>query len=379
MSQAPDFGDLRSLLNTPPTPQSWEQLCIWLEEWESEEHTQRIHAYITAYLNRWPDQARRVPKRWLQKLTKEKIALPWLSICRTLNLRGFRAREMRQYNKTLSDIWLDVLTRPHLEDISILDLGSNGLTCKDLERFLQTSTLEHLKTLELQRNPLTNELSELLMTPHRFESTIETLGLRQTSLEDDALRLIPLERWTALRTLDVYGNDLLAHTLGHLQECPQLESLNVGKNARLSWSSMLRLPALRHLYVERTPLKNAAFSSILEHHDLTTLHAWGCELENPRGALAHGPRTLASCQTLNLGMNTVGSALINELCELPMPALNTLNLHGASLTDQDASTLLSASWSGQLKELYMGANPLSSTTRRALKAHASQHHVTLHV
>ena len=379
MAQAPDFGDLRSLLNTSPTPQAWEQLCLWLEDWTSEQQTQRVHAYISAYLNQWPDRDRRVPKRWIQLLVKGDTPLPWLSICRTLNLRGFRAKEIRGYRQALSDVWFDILKRPHLEDISILDVGSNAFTTKDIERMLHDSTLKNVNTLELQRNPLTNDVSELLKTPHRFESTIETLGLRHTSLEDDALRPIPLERWTALRALDLYGNDLLAHTLRHLQECPRLESLNVGRNGRLSWDGALRLPSLKHLYIERTPLKNEAFASILEHHTLTTLHAWGCELDSPRGALAYGESTLSCCHTLNLGMNKVGSLFVEQLCELPLPALNVLNLHGASLKNEDALCILNAPWFDGLKELYLGANTLSSTTRRALRERAATHDLTVHV
>ena len=375
MSQAPDFGDLRSLLNTSPTPQAWEQLCSWLEEWTSEAQRQRIDAYIASYLKQWPDEARRIPKRWLKHLASGDAELPWLSVCRTVYLRGFRGREMRQYNKNLSDTWLRILRHPGMRNIRVVDLGSNGLGVEDVHALVHSSGIEGLEVLELQRNPLGDDLALKLQPPHPFEPTLHTLGLRHTELSEETLRKLPLHRWTALKHLDLYGNDLTDPSLRHVQEYVALESLNVGKNKRLVWSHTLDIPTLKHLCVERTSLDERALASILNDHQLQTLHAWGCGILNPR--LAFSPNALSQCTSLNLGMNALGSALIGQLAQLSMPELRALNLHGASISDDDALALLKAPWFSTLKELHLGSNPLSSTTRRAIKQRASECDVRL--
>jgi hypothetical protein len=61
-----DFGELRSLLNEPPSEWAWQQLCALVFPWELEACAEQWLPYAEDMLDRgWPDALRVWPQRWM--------------------------------------------------------------------------------------------------------------------------------------------------------------------------------------------------------------------------------------------------------------------------------------------------------------------------
>jgi hypothetical protein len=113
------FGELRSLLQRPPSEATWLELCellerAWLDHPEAVENT--LLPYAAQALSRWPDALRKMPGNWQHYLTTKSSYPP------SLLLRTVRLRPMDQapWRRLLS--WLDTASITSL-DVSLAKLG----------------------------------------------------------------------------------------------------------------------------------------------------------------------------------------------------------------------------------------------------------------
>ena len=85
------FGELRQLLQQPPSPEGWEAVCRAIERLDVDPLTGRLAAeaipYALGYLERWPEELRQAPARWTRQLL-EGGGGPWLRLVRGLEIEG---------------------------------------------------------------------------------------------------------------------------------------------------------------------------------------------------------------------------------------------------------------------------------------------------
>ena len=61
------FGEVRELLNQPPSDHAWDELCQWLTlAWEEDAGQVRAHwlSYLEGALARWPESIKQAPESW---------------------------------------------------------------------------------------------------------------------------------------------------------------------------------------------------------------------------------------------------------------------------------------------------------------------------
>ena len=377
MTHKPDFGDLRSLLNQPHTPQVWDQLCLWIDAFSQEEERQRILPYIQGHLERWSDQDRRVPRQWITRLMNQpKDEVPWLFITRHLNLRSVETRPRRSWRPReveLQAIW----RRPALEALHIVDVGDLDLDEAQLMTLVQCPHLGRLRELNLQRNalsaPVLKQLSRSSLTGHLRELT-----LRKTKLEEDGLRALWSASWPVLERLDLSDNALQddAWPADNAQASAALKALDVSKT-QLTARALLTLsaswPQLRELRVDQlqSPGLTEALSQLPTLHQLRQLSAWGCALRGDAlsRALLQSAAPLPLVE-LNLGKNALDDEALLPLLQRPeqLPALRRLTLYHNPITSRTYEALAASPLLAQLEELGLGQDQADAQGRAALKA-----------
>ena len=127
------FGELRSLLQRPPSEANWLELCellerAWLDHPEELEHT--LLPYTAQALSRWPDALRKMPGNWQHYLTSQNTYPPSL-LLRTIRLRPM---DLAPWRRLLS--WLDTAAITSL-DVSMAKLGPLQLARLELLSLLK--------------------------------------------------------------------------------------------------------------------------------------------------------------------------------------------------------------------------------------------------
>ena len=373
MSNTPDFGDLRSLLNQHHTPQVWDQLCHWISAFDDEASKQRILPYIEGHLLKWSDQERLAPREWIKSLLgKEKV--PWIFIARSISLRGWDRAARRSWRNNTLDL-KTFSDRQELEHIHFIDLGHNNMADSELEPLLKSAHLNNLLGLDLQRNELTKASLELLAaSPLRLH--LKELSLRQNKLGGEGLKMLLARPWPALKKLDLNSVELEDDALELLtsKHLPALEHLDLGKNAfKAASPNALDLPSLHTLILEQCELGEAG-AKILggkrSLSQLSQLSLWSCAI-NDEGLISLLQRQdMSKLQELNLGKNLLSARAVEVLCQSALPSLKSLNLYSNPLDNQCYLKLSKASWLPQLEQLLLGADQANSTGKKALQKSA---------
>jgi hypothetical protein len=235
-----DFGELRSLLNEPPSEWAWQQLCALVFPWELEACAEQWLPYAEDMLDRgWPDALRVWPQRWMANRQPSAAQL-----VRALRLTSpTRAQTAQVYA---------ALTR-HAPPITTLALKPrlNGD-----EASLVTGLLEAMPTLdalELTGFGLLQPARWRLLTETPTMERLERLELSGTAQHVDGVTAL-LARGARLRALRIeaapHGWDaglaqtIVAHDAHRRIESLRLSGLSVetlGELAALPWERLRRL------------------------------------------------------------------------------------------------------------------------------------------
>lgn len=211
---APEFGDLRSTLQRPPTREAWEELCELLDRleraWPREQLESRAIAYAQDHLRRWDEGLRVVPRRWLDRIMSGEPC-PQLAVARVLQL-STTGRELGiRFAYAAPDL-------KELSAIRRIDLSANFIGPEAIQELARAAHLSELRALNLDQCSIGDQgLDALLSSPSL--GALEVLSLRHNLITNaglDALVRAPL--MDQLRALDLSNNPLSVSGLQSLAE-----------------------------------------------------------------------------------------------------------------------------------------------------------------
>lgn len=251
------FGELRSLLQQPPSAELYEQLCARFERIKPEDALERCLPYARAHLDRaWPAQLRTWNKSWTRRFVRGQI-LPVTGLAtscdlsnRHLGAEHISALQNHDYIRDLEHLNLDnntalgpcleVLARlPMLAGVKHLSISSVGqIEPSTLLRLLNHPSLYALEALHCVNGsaPMLQELGA-----SDASSKIRRLSCYSGYAQVDLIALLksPLP---ALEALSIYLNEAPSPQLGQAISdsswWPQLESLHLLGQTQLE---MIRL------------------------------------------------------------------------------------------------------------------------------------------
>jgi hypothetical protein len=216
---APDFGELRSLLQQAPDPERWSAICALLERWPAEELEASALPYALAHLERWPEFMRAAPWSWVQRAILG-AELPCYQVVRALDLRLHQLRD---------DQFARLAVSPLLEPVCHLYLS--GFKCDQARlQMLVRGQLQRLEVLYLDRCGVGDRGLEVLARWPGLRHHVRELGLEQCWLTRDGLAALADSEPTQLHTLDLGGNPIDAAALTRLASAPlrlQLQELSL--------------------------------------------------------------------------------------------------------------------------------------------------------
>ncbi len=155
------FGELRSVLQRPPSEASWVALGENIERWPEDDLVGHVLTYAEDHLRGWPDALRIAPTRWHGRGAR-------MSLCRRVKIRvhddGYTLREQLQTWDLSAITELDLsgsplgdwavfqlIKTPGLNalrwlDLDLMDIGAAGLS--ELSRWPTTAQLHHLSLFQ---------------------------------------------------------------------------------------------------------------------------------------------------------------------------------------------------------------------------------------
>ena len=388
-----DFGELRSLLNQPPSELGWRRVCWFLERaWTTHrpEATRSWLPYAESHLESWPDALRRCPTRWARHLIVEPDFEPG-RLVRQLRVMGLRGDQARLGRLLESPCWpgLTALEAPRqrLDDGALgrllerappglvrLDLSENELTCDGVEALLSSPVGPQLRALDLSNTRVGISLSLASLRHHA--PPLEALALRDCAAPPDELARLP-EALPALARLEVHGNGLHNHLclLCERAPCDQLRHLGLGDNdlsqrdLRALGRSEL-LGQLRSLDLSDNALWLVDVRELFEGPHFGQLESLDLHLNHlQEGDLREllPQARLRRLRRLNLAVNWLGPASARALARAEgLERLEALDLSSNNLGALGAQELARAPRVPGLVELGLGYNELGPEGARAL-------------
>jgi hypothetical protein len=299
------FGDLRSLLHQPPSPEAWDALWRILDELPADTHEAAL-SYAAEHLERWPCPLRRVPTAHL---------IPFIQGSAHLGAQLARS--------------LDATALPH----------------HTLTALAHCPYLPQLTHLTLRATQLTDDLAASIL---KYTPNLVALHLPHNKLSEATLRVLSHTRQlSSLTSLDLSRNDL------------KLES---GRLLLTALTSLATACPLRHLDLSHNPLgRSGLFSLLRSLHllpSLTSLQLAATSLDQDAAHLL-ADAAPTSLTTLDLSHNPLGNVGVANLCRAPwLPQLTRLRLRDVLASDH-AATLLCGAPLSSLVELDLRDNPLS--------------------
>ena len=203
------FGELRSLLQRPPSIGVWARLCRVVESWDEGEFIIKALPYVLDHLDQgWPDALRRAPQHWVDAvLCGESRERPW-EMVRSIEIRALPLDELVALESTPAegDEALDLFVRSgalaHARSLFVTDLG---ITDAGLGSLLRRPEIEGVRALSLQGNHLgASGVFALAHSTHVSE--LERLDLRSNhwgGYEEAIIQLARSRHLRALRSLDL--------------------------------------------------------------------------------------------------------------------------------------------------------------------------------
>lgn len=218
------WGELRSLLATPPSGWAWARLWAWIDARAEVIEDARVVTYLTDHLSRWPEAARIVPRSLWAALDAGQ-AHPLLPLCPMWQL--------------IDPEGLDLLTlhhHPQRDTARALDLSlrrEEALSSDDLVTLVADPMLDGLRALSLDDSHIWSATDDHsadwpgLLSQWRLPG-LRALSLAGQRLSDDAIEaLARCDALAALRALRLQRGWLSIDHVARLMSAPALRALEV--------------------------------------------------------------------------------------------------------------------------------------------------------
>lgn len=256
------FGELRSIVQLPPSAQAWEVLCDHLERWSSPELEQLALPYAAEHLARWPSAILVAPLRWLNRLT------PYapLRLARTLNILD--APLSLEQARALAN-------NPHLRHVELIYLRANQLGDQGLEALLGGEHFLGLTSLSVHLNGL-RAASAHVITECAYVGQLQELSFYGNRLRDQGVRQLVQSPLHKLQRLELSANEIKDGgavaisqnaRLGALQRL-DLRRNQIGDLGVEALASSPRMSTLWELYLEDNPITSRGERALAESKHL---------------------------------------------------------------------------------------------------------------
>lgn len=387
------WGELRSLLHSPPKPQTWRALNALIDANPITIEHQDMFEYIRSIVSRWPPHIRVTPKPWIGMMLVGHTSR-YFELCARLELISLTEPEdeLRQadyWEHPLLDVsegseqhwalevvedgphtgFIDFLWEHpaigHIQELDLsnnskryngwwendraVDAGAESLTSKQLELLVSSPHLTGLRSLSLSECGLDQHHMSALTTNADFRARIQTLDLSENFFSDE---------------------DGFTQLLVKGRVWPSLTSLNL-RNVHLKWSWVAELltsanfPALREIDLAygfdardtRIPQALDITLPNLERLDLS-----GFDLVLSNGRMKTPTSTSPFIQALQSGDIS--------------PSLRSLRLSRTKLGPKELKQLTEASWFGQLELLDISHNDATLGAGHAVELIEASGHPT---
>jgi hypothetical protein len=373
------FGELRSLLQRPPSSSAWAALCEELAAWPAAALRDEALPYAARILERWPSELERWPTelasaRWLKEGALDASCLLANAITvhtpaqlatlmelgldlRTIRITGactlhigaryaplLNALSLRRllvqttHARELSDpsALLGALAQPTLRELTVHTSGVNGDLCA--VHIALNPTLTGLEVLDMGEAPTETSgvgahgIEALSSSPSW--ASLHTLGLGGCPVGHEGVRLIT-SRPQPWRALNLTGADLSDEDARSIAQSPAMrtvERLLLGNNHLSDESARAladspHLGALRELELRDNPLTTTGAIALVERLTMPSLVRLGLACDAVYGDLVQHAHP-ALLHMLELGWEwQINAAMAERLAKdwPPSLALNSLS------------------------------------------------------
>lgn len=212
------FGDIRSLLQEPPSAQGWQKLCALFERAPESVAREQLLPYVRAHLDRhWPHELRSWNKSWTRRFIRGNTILVagLASECDLRNRQldkqtiellahhdyvyGLRSLNLSE-NHHLGEALEPLTQLPLLRDVHALNIGDcHTARHRDVSVFLDSPSLSKLKVIELGYYGGLNDHLRLLGTS-QVRQTLEELACSAYHQNEEFIGLLhtPIPHLTKL-------------------------------------------------------------------------------------------------------------------------------------------------------------------------------------
>jgi hypothetical protein len=384
-----DFGELRSLLQQPPSAQVWEALCklVFPARWEKT--ADQWLPYAQDHLDRhWPDELRLVPLKWAARKRPPSA----LQLARHLRYTGspsditalvdmlalarppLTALHTGNVGADVAAQLLEACANPQLRE---LELGACKMSDVSSAALAALDALATVEALKLSNAPISdNALGGLLTSPKlaglrrlsmhwqrsssaqalgatlcRVAERLDSLELSYNKHPDPAALAPALGRasWPALRSLYICGVDTDAAGISALLAAtPALRALALrddkldGDAVSAITSSAASLDHLNLTYLQGAAAELAALLLSARCAELRSLELFSVQLDEVGGEAIWRGQTSQTLERLGLRGPRLGEGAWRALEGARLPRLRALDVFGGELDDAATSALARA-------------------------------------
>lgn len=340
---APQFGDVRALVQSQPSQQAWWWLSTLLDRWP--DHNERrdvVVPYVQQSIAHWPERIRIAPWSWLGQVIEGQH-----SDC--FGLARHVHADKRVYRYAVKRL----LWRKEMLHIRQITLSDNDLDARVMNRVMLAPSMQMLSGLVIEQQRLRSTTLEALQHLERCRS-LRAFGLSQVGLTAMNINTLRRSASMLLRLHDLslsrnlIGPEGFAHFLS-FGPWTSLQTLNIA-NCHLDDDGLFTL-----CHTSRLPA-------------LTSLDISGNGLGDLDGLRALGQSSLVDqLSTLHLGVNFWRArALALELREWSPKQLTTLSVPSVGFGPGDMSLWATIGWLSQLQHLDLSFNGLGDVGIGAL-------------
>lgn len=328
------FGQLRSLLQQPPSAALWGQICEALDRWPRREARDQAIPYIEGHVSRWPSHLLVAPTTWTKKLMFGQL-VPGMTLVRTLQLKGksLGPQSIKPIGRLIEKI-----------PVQVLDLSDADLQDRTLKLLIEQPFMRNIHTLNLANNAITGKGLSALASASNCHG-IEVLDLSRNRLRQHHLKSLAKEGGLpGLHTLKLSHAQLTHEDLEALIDVGLLSRL---RSLSLEQCQVVGAMSWRRLFLE-------VDWSQLEHLNLahTKLD------QGDMNALAQAT-TMSKLKVLNLNHAAIGPGGMSTLMDCEhFGELTHCALRHCALTGGDMAQLSTWSLAGQLEVLDLSQNAL---------------------
>lgn len=215
-----DFGELRSLLQQPPSSVGWAQLCQSLDRWPKSTLRQVALPYAQGNVSRMPVALRDAPTRWVDQLMRGRLH-DGMALVRKLDLSGRRLGPAAV--KPICAL-LNAMT------IEVISLRSMELDAAVMSVLMAQPFWAHVREADFGGNAFGRAGVKAILSSSQL-TRVERLGLEDVWLDDEGFKLLAsAQNLPSLRHLELGRNHFtynIKHELGSSALILGLESLGL--------------------------------------------------------------------------------------------------------------------------------------------------------